>query len=328
MTKVSALFIGGNGTISASVSRLAIERGFDLTLLNRGVSETRPPIPGARHLTGDATDAASISAAIGRTDFDVVVNFRSFLPEQVRGDIDLFTVRTGQYVYVSSASAYQKPVARLPITESTPLKNPFWQYSRDKIASEDVLVAAYRNADFPATIVRPSHTYDETLIPLEGGWTVIDRMRRGAPVVIHGDGTSLWTLTHARDLAKAFVGLLGNPAAIGDTFQITSDFVYTWDAIARMLGAAAGVEPRLVHVAAEEIARAIPEAGPGLLGDKAHSVVFDNSKVKALVPEYVATTRFDQGAREIVDWHDGDESRRVIDAGLNAAFDALAESAS
>jgi nucleoside-diphosphate-sugar epimerase len=323
MTTLKALFIGGNGIISSSVSRLAVERGFELTLLNRGVSSTRSPIAGARHVTGDAGDAASISAAIGKADFDVVVNFRSFLPAQVRGDIELFSGRTAQYVYISSASAYQKPVGHLPITESTPLKNPFWQYSRDKIASEDALVAAYRSVDFPATIVRPSHTYDETLIPMEGGWTIIDRMRRGVPTVVHGDGTSLWTLTHARDFAKAFVGLLGNPAAVGDTFQITSDFSYTWDAIATALAAAAGVSPQLAHVASETIARAIPEWGPGLLGDKAHSVVFDNSKVKALVPDYVATTTFAQGAREIIDWYDADESRRVVDAALNAQLDAL-----
>jgi nucleoside-diphosphate-sugar epimerase len=323
MSQQRALFIGGNGIISSSVSHLALERGFDLTLLNRGQSSSRPPVEGARHLTGDATDAASIASAIGSEEFDIVVNFRSFTADQVRGDIDLFTGRTGQYVYISSASAYQKPVAHLPITESTPLKNPFWQYSRDKIASEDALVAAYRDADFPVTIVRPSHTYDQTGSPLEGGWTTIDRMRRGVPVIVHGDGTSLWTLTHTRDFAKAFVGLLGNPAAVGDTFTITSDFVYTWDAIARMLGAAAGVEPIIVHVAADEIAKAIPEMGPGLVGDKSHSVIFDNSKVKSLVPEYVATTRFDQGAHEIVEWHDADESRRVVDAKLNAAFDAL-----
>jgi nucleoside-diphosphate-sugar epimerase len=323
VTKISALFIGGNGIISSSVSKLALERGIELTLLNRGVSDSRPPIPGVRHVKGDAGDTKSIAAAIGKEDFDVVVNFRSFLPSQVQGDVALFTGRTGQYVYISSASAYQKPVGHLPITESTPLKNPFWQYSRDKIASEEVLVAAYRDAGFPATIVRPSHTYDETTIPIEGGWTVIDRMRRGVPVVVHGDGTSLWTLTHSRDLAKAFVGLLGNPAAVGDTFQITSDFFYTWDAIYRMLGTAAGVEPELVHVASETIARALPDWGPGLLGDKSHSVIFDNSKVKSLVPAYVATTTFAEGAREIVEWYDGAESRRKVDASVNAALDAL-----
>jgi nucleoside-diphosphate-sugar epimerase len=323
MSNLRALIIGGNGIISSSVSRLALERGFELTVLNRGISTTRPPLAGARHLTGDASDAASIAAAIGNEDFDVVANFRSFLPEQVRADIQLFAGRTAQYLYISSASAYQKPVAHLPITESTPLKNPFWQYSRDKIDSEDALVEAYRTSDFPATIVRPSHTYDETLIPIEGGWTVLDRMRRGLPVLVHGDGTSLWTLTHARDFAVGFVGLMGNPVAVGDTFQITSDFVYPWDAIYRMLGSALGVEPDLVHVASETIAAAMPDWGPGLIGDKSHSVIFDNSKLRAVVPDFNPTTTFAEGAREIVAWHDADESRRAVDAGLNSTLDDL-----
>ncbi len=327
MTNLRALFIGGNGIISSSVSRLAVSRGFDVTLVNRGRSDTRPPIEGARQLTGDATDAASIAAAIGDEEFEVVVNFRSFTPDQVRGDIRLFAGRTAQYIYISSASAYQKPVAHLPITESTPLKNPFWQYSRDKIASEDALVEAWRDSDFPATIVRPSHTYDETLIPVEGGWTVIDRMRRGLPVVVHGDGTSLWTLTHARDFAAGFVGLMGNPVAVGDVFQITSDFVYPWDAIYRMLGAAAGVEPLLVHVASERIAAALPDWGPGLLGDKSHSVIFDNSKLRSVVPDFNPTTTFAQGAREIVDWYDAHASRRAVDDTLNTKLDALIENA-
>jgi nucleoside-diphosphate-sugar epimerase len=327
VTTLRALIIGGNGIISSSVSRLAVERGFDVSVLNRGRSDTRPPLEGVRQLTGDAADSASIAAAIGTEKFDVVANFRSFLPEQVLGDISLFAGRTEQYLYISSASAYQKPVARLPITESTPLKNPFWQYSRDKIASEDALVAAYRSADFPATIVRPSHTYDETLIPIEGGWTIIDRMRRGVPVVVHGDGTSLWTLTHARDFAVGFVGLMGNPVAVGDVFQITSDFVYPWDAIYRMLGAAAGASPTLVHVASERIAAAIPDWGPGLLGDKSHSVVFDNSKLRSVVPDFNPTTTFAEGAREIVAWYDAVDSRRVVDAELNAKLDALIVSA-
>jgi len=323
MGNLRALIIGGNGIISSSVTRLAVERGFDVTLVNRGVSTTRPPIDGVRSLVGDASDAASISAAIGSENFDVVANFRSFLPEQVRGDIQLFAGRTAQYLYISSASAYAKPVAHLPITESTPLRNPFWQYSRDKIASENELIEASRSNGFPVTIVRPSHTYDETLIPIEGGWTAIDRMRRGVPVLVHGDGTSLWTLTHARDFAVGFVGLMGNPVAVGDVFQITSDFVYPWDAIYRMLGAAAGVEPNLVHVASETIAAAVPDWGPGLLGDKAHSVVFDNSKLRGVVPDFNPTTTFAQGAREIVAWYDADASRRVVDASINASFDAL-----
>jgi nucleoside-diphosphate-sugar epimerase len=323
MSNLRALIIGGNGIISSSVTRLAVERGFDVTLVNRGISTTRPAIDGVRTLMGDASDVSSIAAAIGSDDFDVVANFRSFLPTQVTDDIQLFAGRTAQYLYISSASAYQKPVAHLPITESTPLKNTFWQYSRDKIASEEILVDAWRASGFPATIVRPSHTYDETLIPIEGGWTVVDRMRRGLPVLVHGDGTSLWTLTHARDFAVGFVGLMGNPVAVGDVFQITSNFVYPWDAIYRMLAAAAGVEPNLVHVASEAIAAAVPEWGPGLLGDKSHSVIFDNSKLRSVVPEFNPTTTFAQGAREIVDWYDADASRRVVDAEVNATIDKL-----
>ncbi|HEY1529452.1 MAG TPA: NAD-dependent epimerase/dehydratase family protein [Galbitalea sp.] len=323
MSNLRALIIGGNGIISSSVTRLAVERGFDVTLVNRGLSTRRPPIEGVRSLTGDADDAASLAAAIGTEQFDVVANFRSFLPTQVAKDIELFGGRTGQYIYISSASAYQKPVAHLPITESTPLRNDFWQYSRDKIASEDALVAAYREGGFPVTIVRPSHTYDQTLIPIEGGWTAIDRMRRGVPVLVHGDGTSLWTLTHARDFAVGFVGLMGNPVAVGDVFQITSNFVYPWDAIFRMLGRAAGVDPTLVHVASETIAAVVPEWGPGLLGDKSHSVIFDNAKLRSVVPDFNPTTTFAQGAQEIVEWYDADESRRVVDADVNASIEAV-----
>jgi nucleoside-diphosphate-sugar epimerase len=323
MSTLKVLFIGGNGIISSAVSRLAVERGYDLTLLNRGHDSWRPPIAGARSIIGDASDPASIRAAVGAQEFDVVANFRAFLPSEVGSDAELFNGRTGQYVFISSASAYQKPVARLPITESTPLHNRWWQYSRDKIACEDVLVTASRELNFPVTVVRPSHTYDATNIPLEGGWTMIDRMRRGKPVIVHGDGTSLWTLTHNTDFAKAFVGLLGNSLAVGDTFHITSDFVYTWNEINMIIGRAAGVEAKLAHVASDAIARELPEWGPPLLGDKAHSVVFDNSKVKSVVPDYVASVPFRQGAEEIVDWYDAHESEREIDESLNARLDAL-----
>ena len=317
MSALTALFIGGNGTISSACSRLAIERGFDLTLLNRGTDSTRPPIEGARHITGSADDLPALG------DYDVVVNFRSFLPSAVAADVSRFAGHTGQYVYISSASAYQKPVARLPITESTPLRNDFWQYSRDKIASEDVLVAAYRNDGFPMTIVRPSHTYDRAAIVLEGGWTQLDRMRRGEPIVVHGDGTSLWTLTHNTDFAQGFVGLLGNPRTIGEAYTITSDEVLTWDAIASLYADALGVTPEIMHVASETIARTIPEWGPGLIGDKAHSVIFDNSKLRGIVPSYRATVPFWQGARETVDWFLADSARQMVDAGLNAQLDAL-----
>ncbi len=319
------LFIGGNGIISSASSRRLVERGDELTLLNRGTSRTRPPIDGARHLTGDADDEASIVAAIGDETFDVVANFLSFTPDQVERDIRLFEGRCRQYVYISSASAYQKPVARLPITESTPLRNPFWQYSRDKIAGEDLLVAAYRERGFPATIIRPSHTYDATSVPLLGGWTAIDRMRRGRPVVVHGDGTSLWTMTHTRDFAVALTGILGNDRAVGEAFHITSDEVLTWNQIFEQLARAAGGEYRPVHVASDAIARELPEHGPGLVGDKAHSVIFDNAKVKRLVPEYRAVIPFWRGAQEIVDWHDADAARRVVEPGLDVAFDRLVE---
>jgi nucleoside-diphosphate-sugar epimerase len=323
MTSRRILFLGGNGTISASCTRELLARGDDVTHLTRGIGSTRAPIDGVRSLVGDAGDAASVRAALRTTDFDVVVNFRAFRPEQVAADIETFAGRTGQYVFISSASAYAKPVAALPIVESTPLRNPFWQYSRDKIACEDLLVAAFRDSGFPMTIVRPSHTYDGGLIPLEGGWTTLDRMRRGAPVVIHGDGTSLWTLTHSRDFARAFAGLLGNPHALGAPVHITGDETLTWDAIAHLLAAALGVEARLVHVASETIARVMPDLGAGLLGDKAHSVVFDNARVKSLVPGWTATIPFADGAREIVDWHLADPRRQTVLPELNEGFDRL-----
>jgi len=327
MTAQRVLIVGGNGIISASVSRLAVERGYEVTLLNRGRSTTRPAIDGAEVIVGDAGDAASIAAAVGGREFDVVANFRAFVPAQVEADVELFRGRTGQYLFISSASAYQKPIAQLPIVESTPLRNPFWQYSRDKIACEDVLVRAYRDAGFPMTIVRPSHTYDATLIPLEGAWTTLQRMLDGKPVIVHGDGTSWWTLTHARDFARAFTGLFGNPHAIGSPVHITGDESLSWDEITRLLGRALGVEPEIVHIASDAIAREIPEMGPGLVGDKAHSVLFDNTRIKTLVPGWVATTPFADGAREIVEWHLADASRRPVDAELDAAFDRLAASA-
>lgn len=330
MAALRVLFIGGNGTISASASRLAIERGHDLTLLNRGISassdapDARLPIEGARSLVGDAGDPDSLRAAVAGREWDVVVNFRSFSPAQAAADVDIFDGAVGQYVYISSASAYAKPVEHLPITESTPLKNPFWQYSRDKIASEDVLVRAWRERDFPATIVRPSHTYDERSIPIPGRWTAIDRMRRGLPVPVIGDGTSLWTLTHARDFAVAFVGLLGDHRAVGDTFHITSDEVLTWAQITRILARAAGAgEPDLVPISGRGIGSELPDELDGLVGDKVHSVVFDNSKVKALVPEFTATTRYWQGAAEVLAWYDADERRRVVDPDLDARLERL-----
>jgi nucleoside-diphosphate-sugar epimerase len=201
--------------------------------------------------------------------------------------------------------------------------NPFWRYSRDKIAGEDLLVEAYREQGFPATIIRPSSTYDRTRIPLTGGWTDIARMRARKPVVVHGDGTSLWTLTHSTDFAKAFVGLLGLPQAIGDSFTITSDEYLPWDRIYQVFAEAAGTpEPELVHIASDTIAAAVPDLGPPLLGDKSHSVIFDNRKVKSLVPEFVCPTPLVRGAREVIAWYDAHPAQQAVDSELDA-FDAL-----
>ena len=317
------LFLGGTGIISSACTQRAVELGMEVFLLNRGRSTSRPVPDGCQILVGDLSDVNSVREAVGDREFDVVADFRAFTPSDVQSRLDVFGDRMGQYVFISSASAYQTPPGRLPVVESTPLRNPFWQYSRDKIACEDLLVRAYREDGLPATIVRPSHTYDKTLLPFDGGWTVVDRMRRGVPVVVHGDGTSLWTLTHSTDFARAFVGLLGHPAAIGDSFHITSDEWLPWNEIFTIVGAAAGVEPRLVHVPSEVIAVADPEWGAGLLGDKAHSMIFDNSKVRRLVPDYVAVVGFHQGAREVMDWYDADPSRQVIDSAMDVTMDQL-----
>ncbi|GAA1741707.1 NAD-dependent epimerase/dehydratase family protein [Luedemannella helvata] len=323
MSAVKVLFIGGSGIISSACSLLAVDSGIELYVLNRGTSTHRPLPEGAIILRADIRDPGSVRAALGDLEFDSVVDWVAFTPEHVRTDIELFRGRTRQYVFISSASAYQTPPARLPVTESTPLRNPYWQYSRDKIACEDLLTAAYREEGFPATIVRPSHTYDKTLIPLEGGWTTLARMRAGKEIVVHGDGTSLWTLTHHTDFAKGFVPLLGHPRTLGDAFQITSDDVLTWDQIAQALAAALGVEARIVHVPSDAIAAADPDWGAGLLGDKAHSMVFDNSKLRSVVPDYRAVVPFERGAREIVAWYDGDPARQQVDARLDALIGDL-----
>lgn len=325
MSALKVLFIGGSGTISSASTRLAVERGIDLHVLNRGTSTTRPLPEGVTVLRADVRDQDSMRTALAGLEFDAVVDWVAFTPDHVRADIDLFTGRTGQYVFISSASAYQTPPARVPVVESTPLRNPYWQYSRDKIACEDVLVEAYRTSGFPMTIVRPSHTYDKTLIPLDGGWTAVQRMRDGKEVVVHGDGTSLWTLTHHTDFAKGFVPLLGHPRTIGDAFHITSDDTPTWDQITQALASAAGVEARIVHVPSDAIAAADPDWGAGLLGDKAHSMVFDNSKLRTVVPDFRATIPFEQGAREIIDWYDEDPARRQVDARMDALMDDLAQ---
>jgi nucleoside-diphosphate-sugar epimerase len=320
---MNVLFVGGTGIISSACAREALARGIDVTFLCRGQTSRHPVPAGAKVLHGDARDLASARAALGHRRFEAVVQWIAFVPAHIDLDIELFRGRTDQYVFISSASAYQTPPARLPVTESTPLANPFWQYSRDKIACEERLIAAYRSEGFPVTIVRPSHTYDAPLLPPHGGYTVIDRMRRGVPVIVHGDGTSLWTLTHNEDFARGFVGLLGHSGAVGDAFHITSDEALTWDAIHEILGRAAKAPPKIVHVPSALIAAFDPEWGASLLGDKAHSMVFDNTKIKRIVPDFSARIPYARGAEQQIAWYDEDATRRVVDGALNETMDRI-----
>ncbi|MDR3287359.1 MAG: SDR family oxidoreductase [Prevotellaceae bacterium] len=302
------LFIGGTGTISTAVSKEIIAAGHRLYLINRGNKNNRLP-KGAIQLIADINDEQKVSALIKDLNFDVVADFIAFVPEHLQRDYRLFNGKTRQFVFISSASAYQKPPADYRVSEATPLANPFWQYSRNKIACEEYLMQLYRNQQFPITIVRPSHTYCETSIPLgvhgtQGSWQVAKRMLEGKPVIIHGDGTSLWTMTDSRDFAKMFTGLLGNIQAIGETVQITSDETLTWNQIYECVANALNVKLKAVHVSSEFLAVCGEKYDflGGLTGDKANCAVFDNAKLKRLVPEVTAKIRFAQGIQETIDY--------------------------
>lgn len=317
------LFLGGTGTISTACVRAAVAAGHDVTVFNRG-TRSRPLPESVRHLVGDVRDRDSIAAAVAGAGFDVVADFLSFVPDHVQTVLDAVESHTAQYIYISSASAYEKPPRYMPVTESTPLRNPFWPYSRDKVACEDLLVAAHRDRGLPMTIVRPSHTYDETMIPTLGAWTDIARMRAGKPVVVHGDGTTQWTITHSADFAVAFTGVLADPRAIGEAYTITGTHAPTWNQIYGWLAEAAGVDrPDLVHIPSDTIAAWAPELGPGLLGDKAHSMVFDCAKISRLAPEFRTTITFDEGARRILAHHDAYPELQRTDADLDDLFDAM-----
>jgi len=319
---MKVLFIGGTGIISSACSQMALERGIDLYLLNRGQS-FRPIPKGAHHLQADIRVRESVKAAIGKMNFDSVVEWVAYTPDQIESDLESFKGRTEQYVFISSASAYQKPPEKLPITEETPLDNPYWEYSRNKIACEKRLLKAYQEEQFPITIVRPSHTYDCTSLPMEGRYTVVNRMRQGKKVIVHGDGSSLWVLTHHRDFARGFLGLLGNSKTIGESFHITSDELLTWNQIFEIIAEAAGTPVQIVHVPSEVIARYDTEWGDSLLGDKMHSVLFDNSKIKRFVPDFKAEIPFEQGAREIIQWYDADPTRRAVDGNFDRLIDKI-----
>lgn len=304
---MKALFIGGTGTISSAITKQLSEKGCELYLLNRGTRTESLP-DNVNILQTDINDEDNVSQLIKNLNFDVVADFIAFHPDQLERDYRLFHGKTKQFIFISSASAYQKPLSDYRITESTPLSNPYWEYSRNKIACEEYLMKQYRDNGFPITIVRPSHTYDERSIPLgihgrNGTWQVARRMLDNKAVIIHGDGTSLWTMTHNSDFANGFIGLMGNIHAIGESVHITSDETVSWNQIYEAIANALGVKLHAVHVSSEFLAACSKEDyRGGLLGDKANSVVFDNSKLKRLVPDFVATTRFDQGIKQTVEY--------------------------
>lgn len=309
------LFIGGTGNISGACTRLALDRGMTVYHLNRGNSEN--PFGSRVHtFKVDIQNDYQIKQLLKDHYFDVIVNFIAYVPDDIHRDFQLFGDKTSQYIFISSASAYQKPPSHPVITESTPLKNPYWKYSRDKIDCEELLQKLYRTRNFPVTIIRPSLTY-ETVIPAAiGCWddfTLIDRMRKGGKVIVHGDGTSLWTITHSEDFAKGFVGLLGHQQAIGHSFHITSDEILTWNQIYEAIGMAAGVQPELVHIPSGFIAKFDDFQRGNLLGDKAHSVIFDNTKIKNFVPGFKATISFKEGIKNTIEWfEERPERMRII----------------
>jgi len=315
---MKVLLIGGTGTISMAITRLLVEKGNDVYLLNRGSKNDQCP-DGVTFIQGDVNNEEEIAGKIADMSFDAVCEFIGFVPAQLERDYRLFNGKTKQFIYISSASAYQKPLSDYKITESTPLSNPYWQYSRDKIACEEYLMKMYRENGFPITIVRPSHTYCENSVPLgvhgnNGSWQVLKRMLDGKPVIIHGDGTSLWTLTHNSDFAKAYVGLIGNAHAIGETYHITSDESVTWNQIYKIIADCLGVELKPYYVTSEFLKAVSDYDFEGsLIGDKSNTVVFDNSKVKRAVPDFVATVRCDQGIKQAVDYIMEHEECRVED---------------
>jgi nucleoside-diphosphate-sugar epimerase len=326
---VKILFIGGTGLISSACSELAVERGLDLFILNRSQSNKYPVPDGAHLLVGDVhAHPAQLAGLLEGHRFDVVVDWVAFTPEDIERDIRLFDGKCGQFVFISSASAYQKPPENYIITEETPLENRFWDYSRNKIACEQRLMDAYRREKFPVTIVRPSLTYGPSQIPLcVGSWqhpyTVVDRMKRGGKIIIPGDGTSLWVLTWNGDFAKGFLGLLGNEKTIGQAYHITSEEVLTWNQIYREVGRAIGMDPEIIHIPADLIAAYDPDATGSLTGDKINSAVFDNRKIKELVPEFVGTVPWAEGVRRAIAWFEADPARCTIDHEANRVWDTI-----
>ena len=327
-TSPHVLFIGGTGTISAPAVRLAAERGMSVSVLNRGNNARRRALPeSVTSLVGDIREPESVRRAIAGRRFDAVLNFLSYSAEDALQSVELFGPVTDQYIHISTASIYHKPILQVPLVESTPRHNPFLRYARDKIAAENALMGAFEDRGFPVTIVRPSHTYDEANPPLPGGWTAVDRMAQGKEIAVHGDGTSLWTLTHAADFAVALVGLTANPRAVGEVFHITSNDVYTWDQIYTVLAHALGVEPRLVHVPAEFFPLAAPDWAWSelVVGDLSHSAVFDTSKIRRFVPDFRPVITFHRSALELAGWREAHPEESRPDPAVDDAITRLVE---
>jgi nucleoside-diphosphate-sugar epimerase len=321
---MKVLFIGGTGFISTAVSRLALAKGIELYHLNRGLRKA--DLPGIQNVIADIHQPDNMRAALQGLQFDVVVDWIAYTPADIERDLAHFRGRVKQFIFISSASAYQKPPAYPIITESTPLHNPYWDYSRNKIACEERLLQAYRQEGFPVTIVRPSLTYDSNFPIAIGGWgcyTLADRLKNGRPIIVHGDGSSLWVVTHAEDFGRGFLGLVGNQQAIGHAFHITSDEVLTWDQIYMTIADALGVEANMVHIASDFIAKVAPQLGAGLIGDKTWSAIFDNSKIKAFVPGFQAVIPFREGIRRTLAWFNADEKRRWVNNDVNDEMDRI-----
>ncbi len=328
---MKALFIGGTGNISYACSLLALKKGWDLYLLNRGNQSLSDEWENAHSLVADVNYPDQVLKVLKNKYFDVVINFIAFNTHDIERDYHLFKDITKQYIFISSASCYQKPLGNVMIKESWPLKNPYWDYARDKMACEDLLVKLFREKDFPVTIIRPSLTYDKVIpVPIGGykNYNVVDRIKKGKPLIVHGDGSAPWIVTHARDFAKGLVGLMGNWQSIGHPFHITTDEILTWDQIYMSIGRAVGVVPNLVHIASQKICELSRLTGGKemegtLLGDKSNGVVFDNSKIKSFVPEFSAHIRFSNGIAETIRWFEEDEKRMLVDRNVEAWIDGM-----
>ncbi|MCD8327197.1 MAG: NAD-dependent epimerase/dehydratase family protein [Lachnospiraceae bacterium] len=330
---MKVLLIGGTGVISKAISRRLLEEGHELWMINRGKRLEGIP-KGAHLLCADINyEEEKVTQMLGDQTFDVVADFIAFVPQQLERDHRLFAKRTKQFIYISSASAYQKPASDFRINEGTPLANPYWQYSRNKISGEELMMRYYREEGFPVTIVRPSHTYNEEKVPVcvhgpKGSWQVVKRMIEEKAVIIPGDGSSLWTLTWNDDFAKGFIGLMGNAHAIGEAVQITSDEVLTWNQIYQVIADALGVELKPYYVASEFLASCSPKEWDlrgNLWGDKSNTVFFDNTKLKRLVPDFKAVVRFDQGVRRSLEYILSHPEYQIPDPEFDAWCDRVIE---